>query len=144
MTQASIEAFLSIEPKLSRLLLTVFKAGQELQRERAQGFTIYDLMERTGRPINTVSARTTELTERGWFVDSGQRTEGRTLYVIGNGIPAKSRRKSKPTAMGRVSGHYINSDGSGVELRIRFTDAAELTGMLKAGTRLRVQVVGRG
>jgi hypothetical protein len=109
MSQARLSAYLGLEPKLPTRRREVFKAGASIGTR----FTIKDLQGVLGFECHRISGRVTELVRAGWFVDTGRRSGGMTIYEIGAGKPPAWTDESKDRRWAVLRGSI-----SGVTTRI--------------------------
>lgn len=70
MRETSREAFEGIKPELKIKRKRVFEA---IKSEGEKGATLFELVQKIGRPVNEISGRVTELAKQSLIQESGKR-----------------------------------------------------------------------
>ncbi len=137
MTQASMQAYLNIEPHLKPLqAFTLGFFGEAGER----GLTNNELEVKANRDLHQ---RVSELHRMGLVVETGERRGGQTAYKRGDGIPRALRARSgrRGFSTGEVLDAAMASDGSGIIVRVLIPVLADAGHIAKSGVRVTLHTV---
>lgn len=145
-TAASRQAYLTIQPKLSRRRLEVYEAVAAAEpggRTIAELSRVLAAPDGTPRSYHLLSPRLSELVERGWLREMTEVRGGMTVYCVGDGTTPKGRTKrarSKPIPAQVVGIVTDQQDPAASVLTLRFDATRLLAAPVPLGERVVLMV----